>query len=423
MTNSQQPIDVIIEKIRQQFKKSPEIERDIKFELEKLNRKIFQISITQNQGWCTTFKIPQLEISALSNKLNLTLDEIKHAFVSQWKIPVHNNPTLFMYGNIYYHMLLLLILYGLRYDNETMSKSALTLFCCKLWNGRRQRHIPYCNPDIMRYVVANASGKKYVRIYDSPLQMITIKYVPSLLSKYGNDIIKDSSKTINILNQAHNRLRQLFVQDMSPNIKTGRSEANSGIAAEYFEASKQGLKISNPKLMTKDDNEGQSIEQYSTHIHEEMINEISNYIIMNIDPKYDSNIIQFINKMTTTRPGHVQVILSAVHSIKYEDYIHDIIGLLFKQLQITSRSEVCSPTFLVELVKKRVISSKHSAVITQLKLILDRLLEAIFKDKIGYRDYTLYSTPSRGKLRNIIIYGLCYNIQKYVCSEARGVQI
>lgn len=425
MSDSQQPIDVIVEKIRQQFKTSPTLERDIKFELERLNRKIFQISITQHQGWCTTYKIPQLEVTALANKLNLTLDEIKHAFVTQWKIPISNNPTLFMYGNIYYHMLLLLMVYGLRYNNEEMTKSALTLFCCKLWNGRRQRHIPYCNPDIMRYVVANASGKKYVRTYDSPLHMITAKYVPGLLDKYGKDIVKDSSKTINILNQAHNRLRQLFVQDMAPNIKTGRSEANSGIAAEYFAASKEGLKISNPKLMAKGDgeNDHQSIEQYSTHIYEEMINEISNYIIMNVDPKYDPNIIQFINKMTTTRPGHVQVILSAVHSIKYEEYIHELIGLLFKQLQVSTKNEICVPSFLVELVKKRVISSKHSPVITQLKLILDRLLENIFKDKIGYRDYTLYSTPSRGKLRNIIIYGLCYNIQKYICSEARGVHI
>jgi len=425
MTNSQKPIDVIIEKIRQNFKTFPNNEQDIKFELDRLNRKIFQISITQHQqGWCITYKIPQTEITAIASKLNLTLEEIKHAFVFQWNIPVHNNPSLYMYGNIYYHMLLLLIVCGLRYNNENMAKSALILFCCKIWNGRRQRYIAACNPDIMRYVVANASGKKYVRIYDSPLQMIINKLAPSLLNKYGSDIIKDSSKTINILNQSHNRIRQLFVQDMSPNIKTGKSEANSGIAAEYFEASKKGLKISNTKVLSKNDDDAQqSITQYSSSIYDEMINEISNYIIMNIEPKYDPNIIQFINKMTTTRPGHVQVILSAIHSIKYEEYIQDLIGLLFKQLQISNKNEICVRSFLSELVKKRVISSKHSANIIQLKLILDKFLENIFKDKIKYRDYTLYSTPSRGKLRNIIIYGLCYNIQKYICSEARGVHI
>jgi hypothetical protein len=275
----------------------------------------------------------------------------------------------------------------------------------------------------MRYVVMNAGGKKYARIYDNPLHMITSKTVPNLLEKYGPDIKKDSTKTISILNQSHSRIRQLFVSDMSPNIKTGKSEANSGLAPEYFEASKQGLKVSSQKIMSKNDTEIQSIEQYSSHSHEELINEIINYIIMNVDPKYDSNIIQFINKMTTTRPGHINLILTNIHSLKYEDHIRDIIGLLFKQLQVNTKTEICSPTFLVELVKRRVVSSKHSPIIVQLKNLLDLLLEKIFKNNIGYRDYTLYSTPSRGKLRNIIIYGLCYNIQKYICSVSRGVHI
>lgn len=423
MTNNQQPIDILVEKIHQQFKNSPDLERDIKFELDKLNRKIFSTSITQHQGWCITYKIPQIEVTNLALKLNLDLDNIKKSFVTQWKIPNVSSSPLFMYGNTYYHILLLFITYGLNYNNELLSKAALTLFCCKIWNGRRQKYIPYCNPDIMRYVVMNAGGKKYARIYDTPLHMIITKTVPNLLEKYGPEIKKDSTKTINILNQSHSRIRQLFVSDMSPNIRTGRSEANSGLAPEYFEASKKGLKLSNIKIVSSEDDDTQSINQYSTHSHEEMITDITNYISMNIDPKYDSNIIQFINKMTTTRPGHIKLILLSIHSIKYEDFIHDLIGLLFKQLQVNNKKDICVPTFLVELVKKRVISSKHSTIITQLKSLLDLLLEKIFKDTVGYRDYTLYSTPSRGKLRNIIIYGLCYNIQKYICSESRGIHI
>jgi len=423
MTISQQPIDILVENMRQLLKQHPDVERDLKLELDKLNRKIFELSLSQHQSWCITYKIPQTEVvNIATDKLNISLDDLKKSFVTQWKIP--NTATqLYMYGSPYYHTLLLIIIYGLRYNDEHIAKTALTLFCCKLWNGRRQKYIRYCNPETMKYVIANASGKKYARIYDSPLSMIMQKYVPSLLTKYGPQIVKDSTVSKYLLNQAHNRLRQLFIQDMSPNIKTGRSEANSGLAYDYFEAQRLGLKYSNIKITDKEDNSSQSIEQYSSHIHEELVHNISNYIIMNIEPKYESNIIQFINKMTTTRPGHVQVILSAVHSIKYEDDIHDIIGLLFKQLQVNSKNEICLPTFLVELVKKRVISSKHSPVITQLKKSLDILLEKIFKDKIGYRDYTLYSTPSRGKLRNIIIYGLCYNIQKYICAETHGVRI
>ena len=427
---NQKPIDSFVFQIEDHIRKNPELKKELSIELNQLNRKVFSTSITQqNQGWCIIYKIPQNEILEFATtKFGIDLAALKKAFVTQWNIPNAETSPLYMYGNNFYHVLLLFIIYALRNNEEQIAKNSLILFCCKIWNGRRQKHIKICNPEIMRYVVANASGKKYVKLYDSPLSMITQKLVPNLLDKYGHDVKNDSTKSINFLNQAHNRIRQLFIQTATPNLKTGRVEATKGLAVEYFDAYKKGLKISDIKISTNDElsNLNQSsINNYSGHIYEELINNIVNYIVMNIEPKYDQNIINFINVNTTTRPIHIEIILKNLHNISYEDYIHDLISLLFRQLQITDKNDVCNPIFLTDTVKKKIISSKHTTNIVQLKSILDRLLDIIFREKIGYRDYNIYSSPSKGKLRNVVIYGLCYNIQKFICSSSnfRKVQI
>ena len=43
----------------------------------------------------------------------------------------------------------------------------------KLWNGRKKKYIPYCNKDVMTYVVNYMTSKKHmVNKYNNPLELI-----------------------------------------------------------------------------------------------------------------------------------------------------------------------------------------------------------------------------------------------------------
>jgi len=408
------PIDQIITELDNNCKKNPSLMSTIKLEIDKLLRKVYSDAITQQTGWCMTFKIPQIEVLNLTNIAGIDIHRMSNAFQTHWKTP----PTAYMVNDPYYHVLLLFIIYGLRNQQKAMCNSAIALILTRLWNGRRQNYIKYCDPDVMRYVVANMSGKYLPRKFDMPIMLILNHYCHTLLDKYGDAVKQDSYKSKRLFEQCWNRLRQLFVSNMSPNIVTGRSEAKAGLAPLYFAAKEKGLKIATPRtsLNPGDDNEMSSIEQYTSHDYDEFVSNISDYIIMNFQPKYDVKFIKFISDENGSKPEQIKLLLNSIHSNQYADYIRDILELMFKQLQITDKVEVCSPKFF-SVVKKRIVSSKHSPTIIQVKNVADLLLERIFDDHIKTVSYSDYSPPVCGRWRAIIFYGFAYNIQKFLCSK------
>lgn len=416
MLNRKPPIDEILSEFQNSCKQNPQLQSTVKLELEKLVRKLYSDAIAQHVGWCMSFKIPEVEVLNILNIIGIDQQKLSSAFATQWKAP----PSAHMINNPYYHTLLFLALYGIReHKIQLISENAMVLLLARIWNGRRQKYIQFCDPDVMRYVVANMSGKYLARKYDSPIALIRQHYASYLLKTYSNRIKADSTMTKRLFDQSWNRIRQLFISDMAPNIKTGRSEGRSGIAPLYFDAKEKGNKIATPKpgaKMRDDDNELSSIEQYTAHSYDQMIGDIANYMMMNAYNKYDDSFIRFVNRETSAKAEKIKILLDGIHSVRYNDYIQDVLELMFSQIQIGDRSDICNQTFF-NVVKKRIISSKHSQTVTQLKKVVDLLLERIFDDKIQYVHYNDYSTPMRGKLRNIIFYGFAYNIQKYVCAK------
>ena len=415
--NSKKPIDLLVDELEASMKAHPGLERTFKMELERLVRKVYADAITQHKGWCVSFKVPEREIFALMEKTTITADRIKDIFVAQWEVPA----SAYMVGNPFYHFLSLLILYGVRHRNESISKNAMIIMLVKLWNGRRVKLIPYCNPEVMRYVIANLSAKYHAhsKNNDSPMSLIMNHYTPTILNKYSATINSDSTKTHYFFSQCHNRLRQIFISGMRDNLldPAGDRKAESGLMALYFKAAKAGLKISAPTTKSggMDDIESASTEYYTSHSYDDIINDLTQYFSVNPHPIYDANFIQYVNKSTSTKVDQIKIIVNSIHSIKYVDAIRDVLTLMLKQLRTVDKANICSPTFYDD-VKKKIISSKHSPTITQLKKVTDLFLEKIFKDKIGYRDYNQYSIPSRGKFRAIVLYAFAHNIQKHICN-------
>jgi len=409
------PINLILRKLHATFKADPRLERSVQLELEKLVRLTYQDSITQKIGWCMRLKVPHSAVLKFFKKLKLDDTTIKRMFLDRFNIP--GDP--FMWGNTYYHILLLLVLYGVKYGNDSMAKHAEILILLKLWNGRRSKHIPYCDPDTMRYVVANLSGRSYFKKFDSPMTLLMSHFAPTLLKTYGNQMKMNSDVIKRFFDQSYNRLRQLFIQDRAPDLETGGIKARGGIATLYFAAKEKGYKLSSSKMRSNLDEDFDVIDFYSSGEFDEIIESITNYIIVNINPKYDKQVINFIHEQSHVNTKVIILLLTAMHSVKYQKHIQEILELFLRQLQINNKFDVCVPDFLSNTVKRKVVASKHSPVVMQFKTLVGDLTEKIFDDKIPYARYGGYSDPIRGQLRKVIIYGIAYNLQKFICSKVQ----
>lgn len=411
-------IDNVLNTLVGQIKAGPIGDRKLQIELEKIMRKVYSAAINDNDGYCMTFKTPESDVLSVMKNSGIDLDvkTVQSAFKDIWRFPENSH----MWNNPYYHLLSLFILYGQRYRNESIQRSALTLMLCKIWNGRRIRFMTYCNPEVMRYVVANLSGKYLAKKYDTPMSMIIQYFVPTLLDKYGKAIERDSSETKRLFSQCWCRIEQVFMQDWGPDLKSGKNKARGGLAPKYYEAYKKGLKISKPTTTTDPGDEDlDSTDFYSSNEFDEMINSIVNYITINVNPSYDKKFLEFVSKNSTVNSQAIELILNGMHNIRYTDYIRDILEYMFKQLQV-DRAQICAASFMTETLKRRIISSKHSPNINQLKKLVDQLLEKIYDDVIRFIKYSNYSGPRRGHIRKVVFYGFAYNIQKVLCSGGSG---
>jgi hypothetical protein len=414
MVSAINPIDLLIDKLHGSFKADPRLERSMQFDLEKLVRMTYQDSISQKGGWCMRLKVPHVDVVNLYKKLNIDESLLKSMILSHFNIP--GNPH--MWGNPYYHILLILTLYGVKFGNDSIANSSMSLIFFKLWNGRRSKYIPYCDPDTMKYVVANLSRRSLFKKYDSPITLIMNYFTPTLLKTYADKMRVNSDVIKRLFDQAFTRLRQLFIQDMAPDILSGKNRARSGIAALYFDAKSKGYKLSSSRVNNADDDVN-VVDLYSSGTFDELIDSVTNYIIMNTDLKYPSDLIKFINDQSHVNENVITLLLSGLHAVQYQKYIHEILGLFLQQLQINDKFDVCVANFLSHDVKQRIIASKHSPLVTQFKALIGELTEKIFNEKVQYVKYSSYSNPIRGQLRKVIIYGIAYEVQTYICSKVQ----
>lgn len=404
------PIEQLLIELETYYTHNPTALKALQTDLSKTLRSIYSQAISNPDGYCMTLKVPEHFVKSLPPRMGFTDDRIRNAFCEEWEV----DKSAPMKANSYYHILTLLIGFGVRQNLPEIQKCCLAMLLCKIWNGRRMHFIQYCNPDIMRYVISNLNGKYLSRKHESPMSLIIDHFVPTILDKYAPEIKKDSYKLKRLFEQTWGRIYQIFISNKRPNLLTKETKGTSGLAPLYYEAKEKGLSIKKTTMTGKED-DANVLDSYSSHEFDDIITGITNYIVMNINPHYDSEFINYISRTSTVNLKATEIILKAIHNNKYIDWIRDILELMFRQMQVTSKSEICNRDTFMTLIRKKFISSKHSPNITQLKKIIDELLENIFDDAVKYVSYSSYSTPRQGHLRKVIFYGFAHNIQKYMC--------
>ena len=244
--------------------------------------------------------------------------------------------------------------------------------------------------------------------------MIVTHFVPTLLKKYSPNILRDSSQTKILFNQSFNRLRQLFRSDAIPDKVSGAPRYRSGLQPLYFKAKEQGFRFSTMRATTGED--ASITDALTSSGVEEQIESVTNYIIMNISPNYDKQFLDFVNNESTIKLDTIKKVVMAIHSHKYIDEVREIVELTFSRLGSIPKQNFCSPNFMTDVIKKKIISSKHTIDVVQLKKIADILLEKILEDQLDRRfRYSVWSNTQKSQWRKIIIYTIGHNIQKQVC--------
>lgn len=384
--------------------------------IDKIVRTVQMNAISNHEkGYCLKFFTGESLVLDLLNNSPINVKDLSNVFIKIWGIPSSDAK---MYGSSFYHVLLFFILYGIRNNNEKIAKDALNLLLFRIWNGRLHTYITYCDEDTMTYVISNMMNKQFLSSkYETPLELVTNYMCPTILEKYKGNVKSDSRETKRILDASWARIRQLFVSGKIPNLKTGEVSYSSGIAPLYYKAKEQNLKFSTLKLSSIKDNEMSSaVDALSSNVFADQIESINNYIVTNTHPSYPNEIISYINEKTKLKSDVIDNILKKIHIPKYKDHIHELLELMFKRLTLNSKNEVCNNSFMDTMVKTKIISSKHTADVIQLKKIIDDLLEKILMNDIKPAvNYHEFNDSNQSQFRNLIIYGISYNIQQFIC--------
>lgn len=385
--------------------KSTKTENHVFTTLTKIISNAYMQVMSSEDGYCFKFTLPISTINRLYTDLNIDQQKVSDAFMKDW------GPKLTsMHQDSYYQMLLLLIYYGIQNDRKYLADNALMVILMKIWNGRKHTFFKFCNPKIMNYVINNMTSSRHnVSKYPNPVSLLKDYFVPTLMKKYQPEIKNDITKVKRLFEQCYSRVYELFVQNPRFNIDTGKNEAQGGLLPLYMKAKKEGLYM---QSSTTDD-DSQFGDYASSSNREKITQYVVDGITMSPNPQYPNTIVQNINKSTKVSNKIITSILKELHNHKYYDHLTDIISLILSKTNVVDKTDICNPNFKSN-IRKNIISSKNNADIKKLQQLINSLLDVILPKIVG-TELNQYSNVHQLQIRNVIIYGLEYNLVKTMC--------
>lgn len=409
------PIDNLVYEIENYIKANPTFLRSLDVEYKKLIYNVHSDAVRQyNKGYCMRLMVPEKEVLvSFSTIQDLSITRISEAFSSQWVVP----KTAHMHNSPYYHILLLVNLVASKHGMDELAKNALSLLLFRIWNGRIIGAIKYCDADTMAYVTNVMMNNKFkAKLYSSPFEMICEYFTPTIFDFYSKTVIANSTETKRLFEQCYARIKQIFRSNPITNLKSGDTKYASGLQPFYYKAKEQGLKISTVRNSGGEDSD--ITNSFTTSAYEDQINDVTVFIVMNDNPKYEDSFINFLgteirglNKISTLK------LLGCIHNLSYHDTIQELLQNIFRRMGGLSQSSICNDNFYTEIIQKKIISSKNTQDVMNIKEILDSLLADIFEKKYDKKmDYSSISDTQKSIYRKIVIYGISYNIRRRLCS-------
>ena len=379
-----------------------------------------------NRHWCASFSIPNSQIKTLYQLLNTNEDEVKEAILQYLDWPEGRR----MIGRTEYNIFLLLLIAYLKLKRDTMAKLMMFFILARLYNSVKSIYFPQgCNPEIFRMMFSNQKlpdpenpsvnlaidNRSILRKYDNPLDLIIKYLISTLYEKYieqGYKKTEDPYYISQLFKQAWARIKQLF-----------KSYLNTGIAVKYYRIVDLGLHKSALKSKVNDE-EGETelgIATVSTEQQEiyYLITNISNYIVASFDIELPQELIDFIYNKTKVRKQFIQELVKHFHNPNLKPYIEDVLLIMFDRLRLNStniQKIVCSSSF-INLVDKKLISSKHNPDVEEYKNKLSELAKQILQTAGFSKQFEEFSSSHRLSIIRAVNYILVYLVKLYLCKS------
>ncbi|MEM4385633.1 MAG: hypothetical protein QXD03_03705 [Candidatus Anstonellales archaeon] len=378
-------------------------------------QRIFSDSIKKDISYCMIFMMNSDKIARdIAKMLSVDLNELSYSFMVSWKLPSHDFK---MYGNPFYHVMLILYAFGVKNGKDDIGRNAIKLILMKLWNGRLRRSIRYCKPEYMNYVINNMiTNRRLFRKYSNPFSLLTEYFLPSIYDSdnYKKLVKADVSNTKIVFTRCYNRITQLFYQDYYDDPITGKSGPKSGIANLYYKAYEEGKKITTSTQEGGPEGVESSLDRLTGDEIEQVLSRMIDYMITYQDKNYSDELIDMISKSCMMKPDGIRKIIDSLHRHENEELIKDIAIKIINMIYPISKSKVCTSYFFVNTIKMKIISSKNTPSISALNESIFMLLRNVYKH-MGY-NFDDYSASRKLHLRNMMIYLISYFLQKSICS-------
>lgn len=367
-------------------------------------------------SFCFKFKIKAKYISDILKILNISSTEISDAFTEMWGKSAMKNH---MHSDIYYQLFLFCLYIGIESKQHQITENALFCILIKLWNGRKSKFIPHCDPKIMQYIAQYMTNKKHlINKYSGPYDVIVNYFIPTLLKKYTSFIDKDKGFGLQrLFEQAYSRIRQMFVSsNMVISLKTGKKRSTGGILPLYKIAKTKGYSIDSKKNYQNDNIELSFTDFISGNNLDDIITNTVNNITSNSNYKYSQMFISNLNKELKVSVKIIDQILHSLHNpnLKLYNDLYDILALILQKLNIESKEDICKAGF-AELVNTKILKSKNNPVSNKIKLKIMDILHIIFKETNPHITLSNYSNLELVRLRKIIVRGLIFQLRKTTC--------
>jgi hypothetical protein len=401
----------LYEKFKEIVKNDKSIEPKIINDFTFIYHDIYTHVMKSDESYCYRFVLPTAKILKIFNIVGFTPEDLDYAVTTDWKLPPEKKDAV-MRHDPYYQILTFLCYHGIKTKNEKLIKFAYIFILIRLWNGRLGKFLKYCDKKVMKYIISYMGNNRYLfKKYPTPFSLINEYFVTTILIKYRSVIDHNYLSLSTLLDQGHDRIRQLFVQNSVTNVESGKKEASGGILPLYYKAKNENLYLSIPKVGI----DGGFDDFTTTSNRESIVQNTCNDMSMNPNPSYPKEHIETLNKELTLSIKGIETILKALHKYNYYDILQEILLIMLSQLKINSKSDICSSNFHI-LVKKNIISSKNNTDSKKLQEVTNGLLKRIF-DEIILKNFENFSNVQQIKLRNLVIYGLAYNLRKVNCGK------
>lgn len=407
---------MIYDQLDKNIQTDPSIITKLHSELSRMVSAAYQQAMNSDEGYCFKFVLSTTAVMGLFELLKLNQAVVGKAFQIDWKFPDH----AVMYNDPYYQILLLIVYYGIRRNDEQLINNALFLLLQKIWNGRKYAYIKYCDKRIMNYVVNHMVNKKHnVSKFDSPLALLKDYFVPTLMQKYRPEIAKDAFRLRQLFMQSWARIDQMFVFNPVIDVNTGEKRAQGGLLPMYMKAKEDGLYQSTPTVMKGESEDEPDFDQYSTiHNRDNIVSSTVDYITMNSKVSYSKSFINEVNKTTKVSSKVIEQLLAALHNHKNYDIIHDLLTVILSRTKIVDKNDICNKDF-INNVKRNIISSKNTEEIRKLQNLLNTLTSTLFNEILNM-NFNVYGKAQQMQIMNVVLYGLIYNLQRHNCSNLSG---